>query len=80
MKARSIIIIIIGLAVTIFCLYYFRPALDVVDSDPMNVNPHGIRAARWPLFVGILTTFVGFVFLFISFDDERKEKERKLNK
>ncbi|HVW14492.1 MAG TPA: hypothetical protein VHB54_11730 [Mucilaginibacter sp.] len=77
MKTKSIIVIIIGLAITIFCLYYFRPALNVVDSDPVNVNPAGIRAARWPLFAGILTTFVGVVFLFISFDNERKAKLRK---
>ena len=75
MKAKSIVIIIIGLAITIFCLYYFRPTLNVVDSDPVNVNPAGIRAARWPLFVGILTTFVGVVFLFISYDEKRKAKK-----
>jgi hypothetical protein len=66
MKATSIIVIIIGVAVTIFCLTYFRPALNVADSDAMTVNPKGTMTSEWPLFIGLLTTFVGICFFIVS--------------
>ncbi|HEY4197523.1 MAG TPA: hypothetical protein VGM63_18410 [Mucilaginibacter sp.] len=75
MKRTSIIIIIVGVAITIACLIYFRPALNPVDSDTMTVNPKGIRTTEWPLFVGLLTTFVGTCFFFVSLADEKKLKK-----
>ena len=75
MKRTSIIIIIIGIAITIACIVYFKPALNAVDSDTMTVNSHGVRTAEWPLFIGILTTFVGVCFYFIGVADEKKAKK-----
>jgi amino acid transporter len=74
MKRTSIIIIIIGVAITIACLIYFRPALNPVDSDTMTVNPQGIKTSEWPLFIGLLTTFVGICFFFISLAEQKKAK------
>jgi amino acid transporter len=75
MKRTSIIIIIIGIAITIACIVYFKPALNPVDSDTMTVNSHGIKTAEWPLFIGLLTTFVGICFYFIGVADEKKAKK-----
>lgn len=66
MKRTSIIIFLAGVIITIYCIIYFRPILDVVDSDPMTVNPSGDKVAPWPLFIGIYTTFVGAVFYYVS--------------
>ena len=74
MKRTSIIIIIVGVVITIACLVYFRPALNPVDSDTMTVNPQGIRTTEWPLFIGLLTTFVGVCFYFIGAAEEKKAK------
>jgi amino acid transporter len=75
MKRTSIIIIIVGVAITIACLVYFRPALNVADSDTMTVNPQGIKTTEWPLFIGLLTTFVGICFFFIGAAEEKKARK-----
>lgn len=75
MKKTSIIIIIIGIAVTIACIVYFRPMINPVDSDAMTVNPKGVKTSEWPLFIGILTTFVGVCFYFIGVADDKKAKK-----
>ena len=75
MKRTSIVIIIIGIAITIACIVYFRPMLNVVDSDPMTVTPHGEKTSEWPLFIGLLTTFVGVCFYFIGASEEKKAKK-----
>ncbi|MGZ3767569.1 MAG: hypothetical protein ACXVB0_05950 [Mucilaginibacter sp.] len=72
MKKTSILLIIIGVVVTIACIVYFKPVLNPVDSDPMTVNSHGIKTSEWPIFIGILTTFVGICFYFIAVADEKK--------
>ena len=69
MKRKSIIILIAGVAITVFCIIYFRSVLNVVDSDPMTVNPSGDKVSSWPLFIGLYTTFVGAVFYFVSLTD-----------
>jgi amino acid transporter len=74
MKKISILLVIIGVAVIIACLVYFRPMANPVDSDTMTVNPHSIRTSEWPLFIGILTTFVGVCFYFIGVAEEKKAK------
>jgi len=76
MKKISILLIIIGVAVIIYCLYFFHPLLNAADSDTMSVNPHGTRSPQWPLFIGILTTFVGICFYFIGVDEEKKKARR----
>ena len=75
MKRTSIVIIIIGIAITIACIVYFRPMLNVVDSDTMTVTPHGEKTSEWPLFIGLLTTFVGVCFYFIGASEEKKAKK-----
>ena len=74
MKLISIIITLVGLAVLIYCLTYFRPALNAVDSDALTVNPKGAMTSEWPLFIGILTTFVGITFFFVSLSDKTAKK------
>jgi amino acid transporter len=72
MKKTSIVIIIVGIAITIACIVYFRPAINVADSDSMTVGPNGVKTSEWPLFIGILTTFVGVCFYFIGAAEEKK--------
>lgn len=74
MKRVSIILTVVGIIVIFAAIYYFSPALNPVDSDTMTVNPKGIKTSEWPLFIGILTTFVGICFYFISVADEKKAK------
>ena len=74
MKKTSILLIIIGVAVTIACVVYYKPALDVVDSETMTVGSHGIKTSEWPIFIGLLTTFVGICFYIIGVADEKKAK------
>lgn len=67
MKATSIFLLIIGVAITIFCTTYFKPALDVVDSETMTIGGSSVaKTSEWPLFIGILTTFVGLCFFIVA--------------
>jgi amino acid transporter len=75
MKKTSILLIIIGVAVTIACIVYFKPALNPVDSDTMTVGSHGIKTSEWPIFIGLLTTFVGICFYIIGAAQEKKVKK-----
>ena len=74
MKKISILLVIIGILVIVYCLTYFHPLINAVDSDTMTANSHGVKTAEWPLFIGILTTFVGICFYFIGVSDEKKAK------
>ena len=74
MKTTSIFLTLAGIAITIICLVYFRPALNVVDSDTMTINPGGGKTAEWPLFIGILTTFVGVTFYFVATHSKTAKK------
>jgi hypothetical protein len=69
MKRTGIIIFITGLIITIFCIIYFRPLVDVVDNETMTVNPGGAKVSEWPLYIGIYTMFVGSVFFVVSLTD-----------
>jgi amino acid transporter len=75
MKRNSIIIMIIGVAITIACLVYFKPLINPVDSDTMTVTPHGVRTSEWPLFIGLLTIFVGVCFYLIGLSEDKKAKK-----
>jgi hypothetical protein len=66
MKTTSIFVTIAGIIITIYCIIYFRPGLNVVDSEPMTVNPSHAMTSEWPIFIGLLTTFVGITFYFVS--------------
>ncbi|MFI5159760.1 MAG: hypothetical protein ACHQHN_00715 [Sphingobacteriales bacterium] len=75
MKTTSIFIIIAGVIITIACLVFFKPALNVVDSDTMTVwgsNP--AKTSEWPLFIGILTTFVGITFFIVATHQKTAKK------
>jgi uncharacterized BrkB/YihY/UPF0761 family membrane protein len=73
MKRTSVIIFLAGVIITIYCIIYFRPVLDVVDSDTMTVNPSGDKVAPWPLFVGLYTAFVGAVFYYVSHSSRKPD-------
>jgi hypothetical protein len=76
MKTTSIFLTLIGIAIIILCVTYFKPALDVVDSETMTVwgsNP--AKTSEWPLFIGILTTFVGVTFYFVATHDKTAKKK-----
>jgi amino acid transporter len=75
MKRNSIIIMIIGVAITIACLVYFKPLINPVDSDTMTVTPQGVRTSEWPLFIGLLTIFVGVCFYLIGLSEDKKAKK-----
>ena len=75
MKRVSILIILVGIAIMGFCLWYFSPAINPVDSDTMTVNPSHVRTTEWPIFIGILTTFVGVCFYLIGVSEEKKAKK-----
>jgi hypothetical protein len=74
MKTTSIFVTLAGIAIIIICLVYFRPALDVVDSETMTTGPNGAKTSEWPLFIGILTTFVGIVFYFVATHDKTAKR------
>jgi hypothetical protein len=66
MKKLSILIFIIGVAITVGLIIYYRPETNPVDSEPVAINRSGEMTAEWPLFIGLLTTFVGAVFFYVS--------------
>ena len=66
MKKLSILVFFVGVALTIGLIIYYRPETDPVDSGPISINRSGEMTAEWPLFIGILTTFVGAVFFYVS--------------
>ncbi len=66
---------IIGVAITIACLVYFKPLINAVDSDAMTVTPKGVRTSEWPLFIGLLTIFVGVCFYLIGLSEDKKAKK-----
>jgi hypothetical protein len=71
MKKISIVILILGISFTIFCIFYYKLVLDVVDSDTMTVKPGGEKVSEWPLFIGIYTTFVGATFFYASLTERK---------
>ena len=66
MKTTSILLIIAGIIVTIFCVIHFKTVVNPVDSDPMTIVPSGSKESQWPIFIGIILTFVGITFYFVS--------------
>jgi len=74
MKATSIFITLAGIAITVFCLIYFKQGVNAVDSDAMTLNPKHAMTSEWPLFIGILTTFVGITFYFVATHDKTAKR------
>ncbi|MGZ3874844.1 MAG: hypothetical protein ACXVJD_18130, partial [Mucilaginibacter sp.] len=68
----SVILIIVGLIVTIGLIIYFRGAVNPVDSDSMTISRSGSQVSKWPIFIGIIFTFVGIVFYYVSHSGEKK--------
>ncbi|HEY8780388.1 MAG TPA: hypothetical protein VIM16_02135 [Mucilaginibacter sp.] len=66
MKKVSVILFVVGVIVTIGLVIYFRSQANAVDSDSMVIDRSGSEVSRWPIFIGIIFTFVGFVFYYVS--------------
>jgi hypothetical protein len=66
MKKASVVILLVGVVITVGLVIYYRSMVNPVDADPMDINPSGAMIAEWPLFIGILTTFVGAVFYYVA--------------
>lgn len=73
MKKVSVLLIIIGIIITIGLIVYYKDVVNPVDSDSMTINGSGGMTAKWPLFVGIIFTFVGIVFYYVSHTEEKPE-------
>jgi hypothetical protein len=72
MKKISILLFVVGIIVTIGLIIYFRSTVNAVDSDPMTIDRSGNQVSEWPLFIGIILTFVGAVFFYTALDEEKK--------
>jgi uncharacterized membrane protein len=66
MKKVSVVLIIVGIIVTIGLIIYFRSVVNPVDSDSMTIDHSSNMVSKWPLFIGIICTFVGSVFYYVS--------------
>jgi len=73
MKKFSILLFVVGIIVTIGLIIYFRSQVNPVDSDSMTIDRSGSQVSEWPLFIGIIFTFVGAVFYYVS-HYEKKSK------
>jgi uncharacterized membrane protein len=73
MKKISILLLTAGVIFIVGCLIYFKPTINAVDSDPMTVSPAGVMVSEWPIFIGIILTFVGGLFFYVS-NSEKKIK------
>ncbi len=71
MKKISIVLFILGVAYIIYCCFYFKSIINVVDSDPVSVKPGGAMASEWPVFIGIIFTFVGATFFYASLTERK---------
>ena len=74
MKKISILLIVVGVIVTIGLIIYFKSAPNAVDSNSMTIDRSGNQVSEWPLFIGIIFTFVGAVFYYVSHYEKNKGK------
>jgi hypothetical protein len=74
MKKISVFLFIAGVIVTIGLVIYFRSEVNSVDSDSMVIDRSGSQVSRWPIFLGIILTFVGAVFYYVSHYEKKKNK------
>ncbi|HEY5328236.1 MAG TPA: hypothetical protein VIJ27_14630 [Mucilaginibacter sp.] len=74
MKKFSVLLFVIGIIVTIGLIIYFRSVVNPVDSDSMVIDRSGNQVSRWPIFIGIIFTFVGAVFYYVSHYEKKKGK------
>jgi amino acid transporter len=73
MKKVSVLLIIVGIIVTIGLIIYFRSVVNPVDSDAMTIDRSGSQVSEWPLFIGIIFTFVGTVFYYVSHTEKNAQ-------
>lgn len=73
MKKTSIFLIIIGVIITISLIIYYKSVVNPVDSDSMTMVPDGHMVSKWPIFIGIICTFVGCVFFYVAQSEKKAE-------
>jgi uncharacterized membrane protein len=73
MKKTSIFLFIVGIIVTIGLIIYFRGVVNPVDSDSMTIDRSGNMVSKWTLFIGIIMTFVGAVFFYVSLGEKKSK-------
>lgn len=73
MKITSILLFITGIIVTIGLIIYFRSVVNPVDSDAMTIDRSGNQVSEWPLFIGIILTFVGGVFFYVALSEKKSK-------
>jgi hypothetical protein len=71
MKKISVALFISGIIITIGLIIYFRSVVNPVDSDSMTIDRSGNQVSEWPLFIGIIFTFVGAVFYYVSHTEKK---------
>jgi hypothetical protein len=74
MKKISVLLIVVGVIVTISLIIYFKSVSNPVDSGSMTIDRNGSMVSEWPLFIGIILTFVGCVFYYVSHYEKKKSK------
>ncbi len=72
MKKISVILFVVGVIVTISLIIYFRTIVNPVDSNSMSIDRSGNEVSKWPIFIGIILTFVGGVFYYVSHYEKKK--------
>jgi len=72
MRKISIALFIIGVIITIGLIIFYRSQVNPVDSDAMTISRNGWKTSEWPLFIGIIFTFVGAVFFYASLSKKGK--------
>jgi hypothetical protein len=71
MKKISIALFIAGIIITIGLVIYYRGQVNAVDSDSMTIDRSGNQVSEWPVFIGIIFTFVGAVFYYVSHTEKK---------
>jgi hypothetical protein len=71
MKKISIALFILGIIITIGLVIYYRGVVNPVDSDSMTIDRSGNQVSKWPVFIGIIFTFVGGVFYYVSHSEKK---------
>ncbi|HVW98623.1 MAG TPA: hypothetical protein VHA56_21830 [Mucilaginibacter sp.] len=71
MKKISLVLIVVGVILIIGLVIYFRSVVNPVDSDAMTISRSGSQVSEWPLFIGIIFTFVGIVFYYVSQSEKK---------
>lgn len=71
MKKISIALFIAGIIITIGLVIYYRGVVNPVDSDSMTIDRNGNQVSKWPIFIGIICTFVGAVFYYVSHSEKK---------